>query len=106
MMNKPLKPEDAFDAIKEVERDSNIPSRSVFNQNVKLDRILFNKLKLLGFVIDKSRNHIIKSLVASRISEFESKNGSLVALTKIKIDENNSKAPKNIIKNYKSIPEA
>jgi hypothetical protein len=45
-------------------------------------------------------------LVASRISEFESKNGSLVALTKIKIDENNSKAPKNIIKNYKSIPEA
>ena len=35
MMNKPLKPEDAFDAIKEVERDSNIPSRSVFNQNVQ-----------------------------------------------------------------------
>jgi hypothetical protein len=106
MMNKRLNPEDAFNAIKEVEKDYNIPSKSVFTQNVKLDRILFNKLKLLGFVVDKSRNHIIKSLVTSRINEFESKNGSLVLLAKSKIQENNPETSKTLIKNFKSIPEA
>ena len=106
MMNKRLNPEDAFNAIKEVEKDYNIPSKNVFTQNVKLDRILFNKLKLLGFVVDKSRNHIIKSLVTSRIKEFESKNGSLVLLAKTKIQENNPETSKNLMKNFKSIPEA
>lgn len=105
-MNKPLNPEEASNAIKQVEKDYNIPSKSVFNQNVKLDRILFNKLKLLGFVIDKSRNHIIKNLLASRINEFESKNGSLVGLAKIKIEENNPPSSKSMVKNFKSIPEA
>jgi hypothetical protein len=106
MMNKRLNEKDAFKAINEVERESNIPSRSVFSQNVQLDRVLFNKLKLLGFVIEKSRNNILKNLVASLIHEFESKNGSLVLLAKSKIQENNSGTSKSLIKNYKSIPEA
>lgn len=106
MMNKRLNPEEASNAIKEVEKDYNIPSKSVFTQNVKLDRILFNKLKLLGFVIDKSRNHIIKGLVASSINEFENKNGSLILLAKSKIQENDPGTSKSLIKNYKSIPEA
>jgi hypothetical protein len=106
MMNKRLNPEDAFNAIKEVEKDYNIPSKSVFTQNVKLNRILFNKLKLMGFVIDKSRNHIIKSLLASRINEFESENGSRILLAKTKIKEKNSETSKTMIKNFKSIPEA
>ena len=106
MMNKRLNDKDAFKAISEVERDSNIPPRSVFSQNVQLDRVLFNKLKLLGFVIEKSRNNILKNLVASLIHEFESKNGSLVILAKSKIEENDPGTSKSLIKNYKSIPEA
>ena len=105
-MNKRLNNKDAFKAISEVERDSNIPSKSVFRQNIQLDRILFNKLKLLGFVIDKSRNNILKSLVVSGINEFEKKNGSIVALAKVKIQEKNSRNPIGLIRNYKSIPEA
>ena len=105
-MNKRLNDKDAFKAISEVERDSNIPPRSVFSQNVQLDRVLFNKLKLLGFVIEKSRNNILKNLVASLIHEFESKNGSLVLLAKSKIQENDPGTSKTLIKNYKSIPEA
>lgn len=106
MMNKRLDPKDAFKAINEVERDSNIPSKSVFSQNVQLDRVLFNKLKLLGFVMEKSRNNILKNLVASLIHEFESKNGSLILLAKSKIQENNPETPKTMIKNFRSIPEA
>lgn len=105
-MNKRLGKKDAFKAICEVERDSNMPSKSVFCQHVQLDRVLFNKLKLLGFVIEKSRNNILKNVVASLINEFENENGSLILLAKSKIQENDPGTSKSLIKNYKSIPEA
>ncbi|WP_321421702.1 hypothetical protein [uncultured Methanobacterium sp.] len=96
---------DAIHAIKEVERDHTIPSKSVFSQKIFLDRVLFHKLKLMGFVNEKPPATILRSATVNFIREFEGKNGHLVQLARNKIIKSNKFQPKPKVNIY-SLPEA
>jgi len=96
---------DAIHSINEVERDHTIPCKSVFCQKIFLDRVLFHKLKLIGFVNEKPPATILRSATVQFISEFEGKNGHLVHLAREKMHKSNEFRGKQKI-NINSIPEA
>lgn len=96
---------DAIHSINEVERDHTIPCKSVFCQKIFLDRVLFHKLKLMGFVNEEPPATILRSATVEFISEFEGKNGHLVHLAREKMLKKNGFPVKRNI-NIHSIPEA